>query len=368
MRPRFLPHDGLQGLLDLLAGRGYEVIGPRVKEGAVVLAPVKQASDLPWGVRETQSPGSYTLEDGDPQRAFGWTIGPSSLKPFLFRQQETLWQSSVDDQGRLRFESVVQARPQAVIGVRPCDVAAMLLQDRVFLGGDNVDLRYQARREALFTVAVNCTQGVETCFCVSQGGSPRVERGFDMALTEMDGGLLAEAGSAAGEEVLRELSLEPATEAQRQVAEADIAETATRQRRRTPPQEQLEQALRTSRDHPQWDVIGERCESCGNCTKLCPTCICHKQMHLPSLDGEGGEQVREWASCQSEAHSYVSGKSLRAERRERYRMRVTHKFANWREQFGTPGCVGCGRCISWCTHGIDMTENLHIIVGEPADD
>ncbi len=368
MSPHFLPHDKLQRLLDLLAEGGYQVNGPQVKEGAVVLAPLKEASQLPWGVVDVQTPGSYTLESGDDKRAFGWVISPTSLKPFLYKQQETLWQSTVDDEGGLKFESVVEARPQAVIGIRPCDIAAMRIQDRVFLEGQHVDVRYQARRDALFTVVVNCTRVADTCFCVSQGGSTRADKGFDLAMTELGGGLVIESGSEAGAQVLAALELESATEAQLQIVEAGITEAAATQRRSAPSAELLQKALPQSKDHPHWDVIGERCESCGNCTKLCPTCICHKQMFLPSLDGEGGEQVREWASCQSESHSYVSGHNLRDQRRDRYRMWVTHKFARWHDQFGGSGCVGCGRCTSWCTNGIDLVENLHILTGGESDE
>lgn len=363
MRPRYLPHEGLQSLIDALVDRGYQVIGPMVKEGAVVLSTLKEATQLPWGVRDVQSPGRYELEDGDPDRAFAWVNGPSSLKPLLFKQQETLWEASVDGNGVTQFESVVETSRQAVFGMKPCDIRAMRVQDRVFLEGENVDIRYKARRDTLFTLVVNCTRSAPTCFCVAQGGSTRADMGYDVAMTEIDGGLVLDAGSDAGVELLDALALEEARADQVLTSEAAIEEAAAAQTRTTPSTECLAQVLPEAGNHPQWDRIAERCESCGNCTKLCPTCICHKQMYLPSLDGEGGEQVREWASCHSESHGYVSGKNLRGERRERYRMWVTHKFANMMEQYGTTACVGCGRCISWCTNGIDLTENLAIITG-----
>jgi ferredoxin len=368
MSARFLPHACLQDLIDALAEGGRQVIGPTVREGAVVLAPLGEASQLPWGVWDVQAPGSYTLEEGDEERAFAWVNGPVSAKPFLFKPQETLWRASTTGDGQLEYESVVESSRQAIIGARPCDLRAMQIQDRVFLEGASVDPRYQARRKELFTVVLNCTRAAATCFCVSQGGSPRADQGFDLAMTELRGGLVVEAGSTAGERVLEALSLAEATEAQRMAVEAGVKEAADMQRKPLPAPERLAAILPTSKDHPQWDVVAERCESCGNCTKLCPTCLCHKQTYLPSLDGEGGEQVREWASCQSEAHSYVSGKNLRAERRERYRMRVTHKLVNMQKQFGVPGCVGCGRCITWCKQSIDLTENLAIIAGDPASE
>lgn len=363
MTARFLPHSCLQGLIDVLVDRGYRVSGPVQREGAIVLAPLREADQLPWGIQDAQTPGSYTLEAGDTARAFGWVNGPSSLKPFLFLQSETLWRSSTAADGALAFESVVEAPRQAVIGVRPCDLRAVQIQDRVFLEGERVDPRYQARRDRLFTVVVNCTRSAATCFCVALGGSPRAASGYDLSATEVEGGLAVEAGSEAGEEVLRALSLDEASEEQIAASEAGAAAAASSQTNRLPAPDRLAQVLANSKDHPQWDVAAERCESCGNCTKLCPTCLCHKQMFLPSLDGEGGEQVREWASCQSEAHSYVSGRNLRSERRERYRMRATHKFVNMHRQFGVPGCVGCGRCISWCENAIDLVENLAIIAG-----
>ncbi len=361
MTARFLPHARLQELIDALAEGDRQVIGPMVREGAVVLAPLREASQLPWGVVDVQEPGKYTLEKGDGQRAFAWVNGPVSLKPFLFKQQETLWRAETNLDGQLEYESVVEVAPMAVIGARPCDLAAAQIQDRVFLEGANVDPRYQARRQSLFTVVLNCTRSASTCFCVSQGGSPRADHGFDLAMTELQDGLVVESGSEAGATLLTALELAEATEAQLQAVAAGVQEAADTQRKDLPPPEKLAAILAASKDHPQWDVAAERCESCGNCTKLCPSCLCHKQTYLPSLDGEGGEQVREWASCQSEAHSYVSGKNLREARRERYRMRVTHKFVNMQEQFGVPGCVGCGRCISWCENSIDLTENLAII-------
>lgn len=363
MSPSFLPHDRLQRLIDELAGRGYEVIGPQVREGAVVLAPLGQATALPWGARDTQAPGRHALEIGEDSRAFGWVIGPTSLKPFIFKQQETLWQSTADASGQRRFAQVIEARPRAIIGVRPCDVRAMVIHDRIFLGGDHADPHYQARREGVFIVVVQCTLAADTCFCISQGGEPRADRGYDLALTEVEGGLVVDSGSPAGEAVLSALTLAPAGEEQTQAAAGGICRAAAAQRRRVPPGDRLRKLLPGSKDHPQWDAAGAACEGCGNCTKLCPTCICARQVYLPSLDGEGGEQVREWASCHNDAHSVVGGVSRRVNRRERYRMRVTHKFANYQEQFGAEGCVGCGRCLSFCTKGIDVTAVLNAIDG-----
>jgi sulfhydrogenase subunit beta (sulfur reductase) len=46
---------------------------------------------------------------------------------------------------------------------------------------------------------------------------------------------------------------------------------------------------------------------------------------------------------------------VRASTAARYRQWITHKLASWIDQFGTSGCVGCGRCITWCPAAIDIT-------------
>ena len=52
---------------------------------------------------------------------------------------------------------------------------------------------------------------------------------------------------------------------------------------------------------------------------------------------------------------------MRGSARSRYRQWMTHKLATWIDQFGSSGCVGCGRCITWCPVGIDITEEVRAI-------
>ena len=114
-------------------------------------------------------------------------------------------------------------------------------------------------------------------------------------------------------------------------------------------------------EHPRWDDVATRCLSCTNCTLVCPTCFCSSVEDVTDLAGEGAERNRVWDSCFSVDHSYIHGGSIRPSGRSRYRQWLTHKFGTWHDQFGTSGCVGCGRCITWCPVAIDVTEELAAI-------
>jgi ferredoxin len=120
-------------------------------------------------------------------------------------------------------------------------------------------------------------------------------------------------------------------------------------------------------EHPRWDEVSQRCLTCGNCTLVCPTCFCSTVEDVTDLSGTETERTRRWDSCFSLDHSYIHGGSVRDSGRARYRQWMTHKLATWFDQFGSSGCVGCGRCITWCPVGIDITEEVRAIrASEPA--
>jgi ferredoxin len=366
--PCFLPRAHFDRLLARLSAEGFRCVGPRARDGAIVYDDISSAADFPVGAHDRQSPGTYRLESIGSPRCFAWANGPQALKPFLFRPRQTLWQSGRADDGRLSFQpQPAQAGPLAVIGVRACDLAALALQDAHFLKDGTRDPHYAAQRERLFLVAVHCVQSAETCFCVSTGDGPRATRGFDLALSELDDGYVTEAGSARGETVLAALDLAPATAGQRQRAERELFEAAACQRRRLPSRN-LRDALFANLEHPRWEDVAARCLACGNCTSVCPTCFCHAEIETPRLDGQASEHAREWDSCFTSGHSYIHGLVVRADRSHRYRQWLTHKLGSWHDQYGRSGCVGCGRCITWCPVGIDITEEAAAICGEAAHD
>ena len=362
---RFLRRDALQALLDLLGAQGFRVIGPVVRDGAVQYLDIDSAAQLPSAIHDHQSPGRYRLSDADAARCFAWANGLQALKPYLFSAREVLWRSSRKADGGLTFDAdAVAPKPIAVIGTRACDLAALALHDLHFLDGIP-DPAYAARRQDLFIVAVHCTHPAETCFCASTGDGPRATGGFDLALSELDHGFIVETGSDRGRQVAAQLPTEPVSEAQQQQADAEIEAGALRQVRRLPSRN-LSGVLAARLEHPRWDQVAARCLSCGNCTSVCPTCFCHAQHDAPTLDGNDSEHVREWDSCFTEGHAYLHGYQIRPETRHRYRQWMTHKLGSWHAQFGRSGCVGCGRCITWCPVGIDITEEANAVCADGA--
>lgn len=360
-----LDRAGLQALIDALAASGHEVVGPRVRDGAIVHERIDGVADLPEGWGDAQEAGSYRLRRRGDAALFGYAVGPQSWKPLLHPPRETLLTVRRTAAG-LVFEPTPSDPPRrAFLGVRACELRAMQIQDRVFGFTPDLDPGYQGRRRAAFTVAVDCGAPAATCFCASAGGGPRVGDGHDLALTELpgDAGFVVRPGSPAGAALLAGLPARPATPADLAAAR-EVTDAALHQLRRALPGPGLKDALQSRPGHPRWDDVGERCLSCGNCTMVCPTCFCTTVEDSGDLAGEQASRTRVWDSCFTLGFTEVHGAgSVRHGVAARYRQWLTHKLAHWVDQFGSSGCVGCGRCITWCPVGIDLTEEAAAIAG-----
>lgn len=363
----FLPHTQLQMLIESLQQQGYRCVGPQVRDGAIMYDTLTRAEQLPWGIRDHQAPGSYRLEKIPQQEAFSWANGPQAIKPILFKTSETVWKVSRDSEGKLSFlPNTAEETPVAIFGARACDLAGMAIQDKVFVSGQYVDERYKKRRENLFVIAVNCTYSSNNCFCVSAGTGPEVTHSYDVLMTELTDGFTVFSGSDKGKNLLTQLKLSLAQSTQIHSARERVTQAANMQTKRIPLDNKkgLRDLLFSNLDHPRWTEVANRCLSCGNCTSVCPTCFCHTQADQPNMDTSESTQEKMWDSCFSEEHSYITGKVIRDDTRKRYRQWLTHKVGSWFDQFGTSGCIGCGRCITWCPVGIDITEELAAISGE----
>ncbi len=352
-----LPANDFQRLLEALSTKGYRVVGPTVREGSVVWETIRGVSDFPIGWRDQQEPGRYRLEQTGSNEIFGVVHGPQSLKPFVFAPREPLLQIERGKNGFTTSPTLPQSEKVAVIGARACDLAGLAIQDRIFLNDTYRDPYYSTRREGLFVIAVNCTRSLQTCFCASMETGPRAHNGFDLVVTEVDNQLLVEAGSEAGRDVLSGLPPSSASEDLIGEAARRIEVCAANQVRRL-DHSRLPQALYDAHEHSRWDEVAGRCLACTNCTMVCPTCFCHTVEETPDLSHQHSTHVRLWDSCFTQQHGYIHGKNIRPTIKDRYRMWLTHKLASWIDQFGTSGCVGCGRCITWCPVGIDLTEEL----------
>jgi ferredoxin len=346
-----------------LRARGYTVIGPTESAGAIVLAELTNSQDLPHGWGVETAPGTYRLRRRTDQAAFGHSAGPQAWKRFLHPPREALFSAERTDDGMRFVEPETPVARYAFLGVRPCDLRAIAVQDRVL----GVGSTYAARRRELFLIAVNCTEPSTTCFCVSAGGGPNAETRYDIALTELTDSdpprYVAVAGSDAGRSILASLPQSPAEQHVIDAARDAVAAAAGRMGRAL-PEVDLRAMLANTLEAGRWDDVASRCLACGNCTMACPTCFCTSVSETTDLTGDHAERWQQWASCFEADFSYLHGGSVRTSTRSRYRQWLTHKLGTWHDQFGESGCVGCGRCIVWCPVGIDITEEAGALARE----
>ena len=360
----FLARQHLDNLIQTLTIDGYQVVGPTIDQGAIVYGEIADSKDLPIGWTDQQGPGQYRLQRRDDEACFGYVVGPHSWKKYLFPpvtlvasadRTDTGWQMKTPDESPPRY---------AFLGVRACELAAMKIQDKVFIGGPYVDPIYQARRAAAFVIAVNCTQAAPTCFCTSMNTGPQCSSGFDLALTEVADGFLVEVGSEIGAELIQRLPAIDATSEQLSRGET-ARQQAVDQITKQMDTDGIKNLLMENLRHPQWEDLATRCLSCTNCTMVCPTCFCSSVSEVSDLTGDHVDRERSWDSCFNIDFSYMNGGPTRNSIASRYRQWLTHKLASWHDQFGSSGCVGCGRCITWCPVGIDLTQEVAAIRSSP---
>jgi len=359
-----LDTNGIQALLEELASSGFSVIGPTVKDDAILLGEITHIDALPSGWIARQSPGQYRLQK-DGQAYFDHVVGPQNWKKVLFPTPQTIWKADKGKRNSLNItEPPLPTEKLALFGVRGCDLAALDILDRVFGGENFQDPRYVARRKNAFIVAVNCRRAAQTCFCTSMNTGPEVKEGFDLVLTEIIEKdrhvFLVETGSNSGKQVANRLPLQEAGQDDIQAAR-EIIERTTETITRQLDTSDLHDMLMSHLDDEIWEDVGERCLSCANCTLVCPTCFCSTVEDVTDLTGDHAERRQLWDSCFTLDFSYIHGGSVRTSIKSRYRQWMTHKLASWVDQFGTMGCVGCGRCITWCPVGIDIIEEVQKI-------
>jgi sulfhydrogenase subunit beta (sulfur reductase) len=350
---------GLQALIDALRGLGYTVIGPTVRDGAITLAELSSVGELPAGWGDEQDAARYRLHQRDDAALFGFAATAQSWKSILFPARELLWSAERSDTGFTARPPEQPPPRYALLGVRSCDLHAIGIHDQVLTGRASADTGYAARRADAFIIAVACGNPGGTCFCVSMGTGPEPDAGFDLSLTELLGEpghrFLVTPGSERGRFLLSGLSPAPASAADQTAAAELISESAARMGR-VLDTDGIRELLYDNAEHPRWDDVAARCLACTNCTLVCPTCFCTSIEQVSDLTGDHVEQHRVWDSCFTSEFSRLGGGSVRGSTTSRYRQWMTHKLASWIDQFGMSGCVGCGRCITWCPAAIDITE------------
>jgi sulfhydrogenase subunit beta (sulfur reductase) len=354
----------LDELIGNLVRKGYEVIGPTVRDGAIVYDSIESSQQLPAGWTDEQEPGRYRVKRREDEAVFGYAVGPQSWKKYLHPAEVRLFSAERQD-GTFRIlnNEAKPKQPHAFLGVRACELAAIAVQDRVLLEDKYRDPIYERSGAGKFVIAVQCTQAAATCFCASMGTGPRVRDGFDLVLTELiEGGhrFVIAVGSERGADVLAELETVAVSDQELQQVETAVEAAASQQVRKIDTAG-IKELLYENFDHPRWDNVAARCLTCANCTMVCPTCFCTTVEDVSDLTGEHAERWRRWDSCFTQSFSFIHGGSVRTSPKARYRQWMTHKLASWIDQFGSSGCVGCGRCITWCPVGIDITAEVRAI-------
>lgn len=362
------PHNGrhvvitrehFETVLHALTSAGYTLIGPTARDGAIVYDAIDSAAQLPAGWTDEQEAATYRLHHSAGETLFDHTAPSQSWKKLLTPPTAELWRSLKSADGFTFDSPPPVAAPMAFIGVRPCDLAAIAILDKVYLEGSYRDRSYETRRRETFIVAVNCTRAGRTCFCVSLGTGPRAKDHFDLALTELttsDGHKFVIAiGSQRGARILSDVPHRDATPAELDEVAQHIAVAEAHMGRKLDIHG-LKEKFYQARESAHWGKVAERCLACGNCTMVCPTCFCSNVNDTTDPCISCSVRTKTWDSCFTLDFSYIHGGVVRKSIAARYRHWISHKLATWHDQFGTPGCVGCGRCITWCPAQIDITQ------------
>jgi len=360
----FLARAGLSRLVEALKADGYTVMAPILRQGVLALGAIDSAEQIPRGVRDEQEAGRYRLARSDPDLFFQYVVGADSPKRFLIPPSLPLFDLRLQD-GSFVFRNTMPKPPKlALLGIRPCDLAAIHALDRVFASRSRceTDVYFNRVRQQLLIIVVNCTRPGGTCFCNSMGTGPAATEGFDLSLTELRAGFVLKVGSARGAQLAAKLELREPSPAELELMELRL-DQAREHMGRHMQTAGLAQILEQNPEHPYWQEIASKCLGCGNCTMVCPTCFCSSMVDGNDLASGEASRTRLWDSCYTHQFTYTTAGPVRASIRGRHRHWVRHKLSTFWEQFNCSGCVGCGRCITWCPVGIDITAEVAAIRG-----
>ena len=367
---KVVDRNAIDGIISLLKSEGFITVGPTLRDKTIIYDEIENTSELPIGWTDEQEAGHYRIKRRNDEALFGYNVGPHSWKKYLFPPKLELFEANKNGKSFEIKTILTDTTKYAFIGVRSCELHAIQIQDKVFNNWQYKDPNYVSLRDRTFIIAVNCTQAGKTCFCSSMDTGPRAKKGFDLSITEVinpnEHYFVVESGSDKGEDILSKVETNFATEEQIFKADAEV-DNASRNMGRALITDGVKDLLMNNMEHPQWNDVAARCLTCANCTMVCPTCFCNNVEDVNDISGNHTERWRKWDSCFSLDFSKVAGGNFRTSPKARYRQWMTHKLASWIDQFGTSGCVGCGRCITWCPVGIDITKEVKAIQDNPVN-
>ncbi|WP_258360765.1 4Fe-4S dicluster domain-containing protein [Moorella sulfitireducens (nom. illeg.)] len=332
-----LPAAKLDPFLNKLK-ENYTLIGPVVKGKEFVFAPLSDPGELSLHYQTTLLPPKKVLH-----------------LPF-----EVLFSFHEDQQ---IIETAQEQQQQIIFGIHPCDVHAIAILDKAYTA-EYPDPYYIAKRRNTLLVALNCSEPGENCFCQSLGTGPELKDGYDLLLTDLGNGYLLEVGSPRGRELVQVMDLAPAPRVA-MVEKQKVLDNARRKFQKKLNTQDLPGILEENFRQPIWEELMHECLACGSCTMVCPTCFCYNVVDKIDLNLKSGKRQREWDSCMLLEYAQVAlGHNFRKDRDARVKQRIYHKLVYYEPQFGTLGCVGCGRCIHTCVKKIDITDVISRLRGE----
>ncbi len=348
--PLTLHHDHLRPLLRRLA-RDYRLVGPVGNDYGDTL--YREITDL--------NSCRLALQE-QPQ---------NSLKGFFFPQTEPLASYIVDQghpggQGYSFHPLLPDNHPTVYFGVRSCDLFATLYMDTVFLGRQYRDIYYEQRRRGAIFITLGCRQPFANCFCNATGNGPFLDFGFDLQLTDLgpeQNRFFVEIGKAAGQEIVRQWRcfFSPATEEDRRLQYQAALEARSLFDRLVHVDLACQQLEKGSEPEALLADLSERCQDCGGCAYICPTCTCFTITDV-ARDKDSGERLRCWDACTFSGFTRMAGGHNPVDlRRQRIRRRFFHKLLTDVRKQGRPSCVGCGRCVDICFGGVDIIEFINRI-------
>lgn len=342
----------LERLVTELKLRGLKLLSYKLRGDMPLFWEIDSIQDTPLGYSDVQNPGSYQLireEEG----FFRHT--QYSIKNILHPPVQEVLKISEDF---TVAQSMAEYSPTALFGVKPCDLASLKVLDRILEGDD----AYKARRNGVELIVVEeCVKPGGTCFCGSMGTGPAASGGYDLAYARLGSVVVFKVGSDRGLGIVENLKLSPAPD--HVVNEyLKVMEEARRESSKAPSIEEVSKALEKAVGLEElWRDLSARCVGCTNCNMVCPTCFCSEFVDYVKLSGEAN-RARQWFGCLSYTYGQIAGMHYRPELFMRYRHFILHKFLFYQKQVGLPGCVGCGRCITWCPMGIDLREVISRVV------
>ncbi len=355
-----IPKHQLKSLFGLLQEE-YEIIAPVLKDGVIQLLKVENINELPFGYKEKEEKNFYRIDKSEVRYFFSYIRPSVSYKRFLLPPEFTFLKVKKEN-GKLKFIENIIHKKYAFFDIRACDLKAIDILDDVFLRkSKHPDPYYNALRENLFIVAVSCREPSDVCFCSYMDISPKPKKSFDILLTELEDGFLVEIGTEKGRELIEKIEHRKAKEEDIKMAE-EIEKDCIEKIKREVPTKKLPEILYENIESPYWNEIGKRCLACTSCTQLCPTCFCFDIVVKNDPINKTSERMRIYDSCFSPTFATVHKFNIRHSIASRYRQWLMHKFTYWTEQFDEFGCVGCGRCITWCPAGIDITEEIRRLI------